>query len=582
MTNPQDESASQESIDDPKESKPTKPTVWIQEIEFRNGLRTNLEPGEILVVVGPNNSGKSLLLRDLFSALQRGKKAHPLTISGLRTVKEGTEKQVADWVSSFPKRNSNHHALPFAGPQNPVDLSSQWQSSDQRGFQTLTPFVAQHLSTEGRLSAASPTESLNARTDHAQHALHKLYDEEELEMEISELVSSTFKFDLVVNRSAGNQVLLHVGERPKPKAGEDRLSKSFRDAVHLLPPLHEQGDGVRAFVGVVVSVLVKDTDILLVDEPEAFLHPPQAHALGRFLAERTPLSKQLIVATHSSDLLRGLIDQPNSRVRVLRIERDGQSNRTTELKPAQVRRVWSDPLLRFSKVLDGLFHQGAVVCEADGDCRFYSAISDVLEDREIPRDISWLYAAGKSRIATIVESLRAVRVPVRAVLDFDVLSSEHDLKRIVEVMGGDWAEFESDFRIVKAAVEQKRPELKLVDVKSSIGATLSSVASDTIPSEKLAELRDILKRSSAWGEAKKVGKSFVPNGEQSAAFNRLNDGLRAIGIFIVEVGELEGFCKSVASHGPVWVAQVLERDIKSDPELREAREFVQRLLSGWI
>ena len=54
-----------------------------------------------------------------------------------------------------------------------------------------------------------------------------------------------------------------------------------------------------------------------------------------------------------------------------------------------------------------------------------------------------------------------------------------------------------------------------------------------------------------------------------------------IGLWIVAVGELEGFCKSIPHHGPRWVQKVIElRDLRSDPELEPARKFVREIWRG--
>lgn len=42
--------------------------------------------------------------------------------------------------------------------------------------------------------------------------------------------------------------------------------------------LQEQGDGFRSFVGIVLSILLSKDKIILIDEPEAFLHPTQISA----------------------------------------------------------------------------------------------------------------------------------------------------------------------------------------------------------------------------------------------------------------------------------------------------------------
>jgi hypothetical protein len=40
-------------------------------------------------------------------------------------------------------------------------------------------------------------------------------------------------------------------------------------------------------------------------------------------------------------------------------------------------------------------------------------------------------------------------------------------------------------------------------------------------------------------------------------------------LYIVEVGELESFCKSVGNHGPKWVNEVMEKkDLQNDEELK--------------
>ena len=50
--------------------------------------------------------------------------------------------------------------------------------------------------------------------------------------------------------------------------------------------LDEQGDGFRSFVGVVLSILMCKDRLILLDEPEAFLHPAQAKILGEWIGEK--------------------------------------------------------------------------------------------------------------------------------------------------------------------------------------------------------------------------------------------------------------------------------------------------------
>jgi hypothetical protein len=151
-----------------------------------------------------------------------------------------------------------------------------------------------------------------------------------------------------------------VGGRPILKKGEDRVSLSCIERLEALPTLESQGDGMRSFAGVILATSVGRETVLLIDEPEAFLHPPQARLLGASLVEDRPEGRQIFVATHSGDVLRGVLDSNSCDIRVLRLTREGPFNRARLLHNDRIRELWGDPLLRHSNILDGLFHECVV------------------------------------------------------------------------------------------------------------------------------------------------------------------------------------------------------------------------------
>ena len=111
-------------------------------------------------------------------------------------------------------------------------------------------------------------------------------------------------------------------------------------------------------------------------EPEAFLHPPQARLLGQIIAQGFLSEAQLFFATHSPDVIAGLMDTVPDRLRIFRIQRDCQVNHVKELEPAILSRIASDPLMKSSSVISGLFHERVIVCESHSDSVFYSALLD--------------------------------------------------------------------------------------------------------------------------------------------------------------------------------------------------------------
>ncbi|OWY59874.1 hypothetical protein B7486_72230, partial [cyanobacterium TDX16] len=182
-----------------------------------------------------------------------------------------------------------------------------------------------------------------------------------------------------------------------------------------------------------------DWPVLLVDEPEAFLHPPQARRMGRLLA-RHRTSGQLFIATHSLDILLGLVSESDGDLSILRVQRPQAHTQVEVLDRRDVKRLWSDPLLQFSRALDGLFHDVTVVCESDSDALFYEQVAEWLarEGRDVAAaqlDVHYTFASGKQRMATIAEALVGVGVPTVVCADFDVLRERDVWGRLVTSLG---------------------------------------------------------------------------------------------------------------------------------------------------
>jgi len=177
----------------------------------------------------------------------------------------------------------------------------------------------------------------------------------------------------------------------------------------------------------------------------------------------------------------------------------------------------------------------------------------------------------------VVKALREVGVPVCAIADFDILSEEQPLRAVVEALGLTWTSAAADWKIVRDSLNSTKPELSTAEVKENIQRLLADITESPFPSVKKEEIQKVLRRSSPWSSAKAVGKNFVPSGNAAQACERLLGTLRNAGLQIVEVGELEGFLRTVGGHGPQWVNEVLRRDLAEDPQLEEARKFVRQI-----
>jgi hypothetical protein len=176
---------------------------------------------------------------------------------------------------------------------------------------------------------------------------------------------------------------------------------------------------MRSFIGVMLAVVTGSHPVMLIDEPEAFLHPPQARLLGRRLASEAR-DVQVLVATHSIDFLLGLLQSEAPNLTVVRLTRTGDVNAVRVLAHDQIGQLWGDPLLASSRILDGLFHRGVVLCEGDADARYYGAVLDSA-DADRAHDLLFTHCGGKARMPMVIRALSSLDVPVAAIADFDVL-----------------------------------------------------------------------------------------------------------------------------------------------------------------
>lgn len=294
-----------------------------------------------------------------------------------------------------------------------------------------------------------------------------------------------------------------------------------------------------------------------------------------------PAGTQIFVATHSIDVLQGLLDPQGTHVTVVRLTRQANVNPAAVLPPEQVREFWRDPLLRYSNVLDGLFHRGVVLCESDSDAQFYSAALDArLEQRDHPpHDLHFTHCGGKQRMPTVVAALRAVAVPVAVVADFDVLRERLLLERLLGDLGGVWEEVEGDWNVVRAAIDEmgSRPLITAVREDLERIATEAAERGARLTRDDADRIRNATRIDDGWDRAKRGGKGVLPGGDASQRCNNLLASLAGVGLFVVDVGELERWVPAIGGHGPSWVTEVLTAGLHATSAA--PGEFIERVQS---
>lgn len=545
------------------------PDIFIKSLTFNDGTVLNLDSSDIVIITGPNNSGKSRAIKDIYNYYSNIRESR-IVINDLQLDFIGSP--TIEFVKRFYIWNGHNYSFQNNGVSDPQQVINEWS---QHQMHLVGKLFIEYLTTEGRLQAASTCESINPRIQYPFKPLQSLIRHDSIERKLSELFEIAFGESLCLDRGLGSQISLVVGKDVTPHNEEDRVTESFLNRLSELPTVDIQGDGIRSFVGILLHLLSSNKSITLIDEPEAFLHPTQARLLGEMIAQQN--KKQLLISTHSEDLLRGIIDNGGDRVKIIRIIRDGDINPIAKLENTQIQTIWKDPILKFSNLLKGLFHKKVIICEADTDCRFYQAIMNVIVDDQgaVLPDVLFTYSGGKERLKVMAAALVPLKVPISIVADIDILDDMDKFKALTDSINIPWCDIEKDWRVVFEYVRSQRPQLETADVKKEIVSILDSVTETLLPKKVSETIRRVLKQSSAWGKIKDVGKRFF-NGEPYNAFQRIDLQCRKYGLFIVPVGQLESFYPSVSEHGTQWVNSVLETvDLKNNNDLREAREFVK-------
>lgn len=563
-----------------KEGKDVAPNVFIREIGFSCGTKVELEPDEVVVLVGPNNAGKSRALMDIRNLINRASPTDDtnticVTEVSLGKTSDATNFKV-DWEQKYSLAPGSHNGL-AAGPYRIVsDWAVNYLSNETIEYLgNLAPFICKLVDADSRLDATKNQEHVHPNAQGAKPS-HFLYDSNELLAQTSALFKSVFGEDLVLDYKGGALIPIHVGKQPELEANQQVIDPAYVEKVRSLPLLQEQGHGMRCFAGLLLETLVIRHDITLIDEPEAFLHPPQARRLGTMFAQEAP--NQMLLATHSIDLLKGLLDQEISNVRIIRITRASNRNYPHEIKPSEVLELRKTPELRYSNILDGIFHELAVLCEADADCKLYNIVAEYLREiGEIPIDVAFFPCNGKSGITKAAGAIRKLGVETVGILDIDLLADKEHLKRTVHSFGGKWTNIETDWKMLDKVVREGVLARTADEIRSDIGSLLKETTGKALPKGKIS---DLLRQDKPWQIVKKGGLAAIPKGEGHESYNKIECYLRGIGIHLVSVGEIENFFQSVGGHGPKFVQSVLEQFSPHEEEFDQIRKFVRDVLTA--
>ncbi|SDZ07681.1 AAA family ATPase [Nitrosomonas halophila] len=345
----------------------------------------------VVVFVGPNNSGKSKVLGEIARFCRTGRphqsdlilddlefeglsEADALSaIENIQQPPNPGETVNADHIIVGSKQGRTQVLLEniknaVVSPHANLNHFCQW-------FLTHSTLI---LDGNGRMNLVQQQPGGDLQQA-PQSSFQVLFRDDDKRHEVRRIVSDAFGSHFVIDPTNLGQLRARLSEVAPASDMEERGIHKEAIAFHRSAlPIEQASDGVKAFTGIVTELLAGDPRILLIDEPEAFLHPSLSSKLG-FEVSRAALaaSKRVFISTHSPKFVMGCI-QSGSPVTIIRLTYRNQVATARVLPSDEILGLMRNPLLRSTGVLSGLFYEFVVVTESDADRAFYEEINERL------------------------------------------------------------------------------------------------------------------------------------------------------------------------------------------------------------
>lgn len=516
----------------------------ITTIKLKFGRAHGLDPitistTPITVFVGPNNSGKSKVLSEIHSYCVSGhSNSNNVIVDRMEfgSYEASIAEEKIDKLLLTPRHdeaiNPDHILIGKRGSRLQIrknQLIDAFLKPNERTAHFCQWYLAYNtliLNGQNRINLVN--EQSAGDLQQAPHtSFQVLFKEDVKRQEVRRIIKEAFDFYFVIDPTNLGQLRLRLSRRAPVNDSEERGIHAEAVTFHSdAISIGQASDGVKAFTGMITEMIAGDPLVLLVDEPEAFLHPALSFKLGKELSNITIGSeKRLFVSTHSPNFVMGCI-QSGAPVTIVRLTYRDNVPTARILPNSDILRLMRNPLLRSTGVLSGLFYEFVVVTESDTDRAFYQEINERLlkyaPDKGIPNCL-FINAQNKQTVRTIIKPLRELGIPVAGIVDIDVLKEG----------GSVWAGF------------------------------LESGYIPDLERQSLATLRSGLKKKfdETGKEMKRHGGINLLNDQDKEAAQNLLQQLGDYGLFVIPTGELEAWLKDLGAtgHGSEWLINIFEK-----------------------
>ncbi len=502
-----------------------------------NGKKYDLR--NIVVIVGPNNTGKTKLLEDLYyeltnsydrtvdSVMDYVYSSTQATLWPQMTDKDDFQygvDEVTDWLDAHEPwkkaQDNNSGRLDHMMLRSKKNLL-QWEQGQNTAMyqdelddirnnpllkrEWLVKFKKSHIHIariDSRFTDATQIESVDTNNPDVPTTFYlRKRTLDILNTHMGKLFNKKF---VAVQYSAVQYriMLLDKSVTDYPRAAKSSSYEAVQEAIKKHSEYADKNDGARislqshgtrAAAGILTILADKHRKILFIDEPESHIYPAARRYIGTLIANEST-TRQFFIVTHDVELLERLA---NSRKDFTVIKVSTNHDIKVVDYDISQRRIASSEL-KNTKAIRAGFNDATIFVEGVTDKYLYEAVLRRKKLVDDSTEYGLIDCDGNDRIADSVKFSLKIGTKVAIITDFDTVfnvkkNGSGTLERIIDSLGAPNA--------LKAQVQQARDQLKGVDSKikglNAIGLTE--------PQKKI--ITDLLTK------LKEVGVFIVPCGE---------------------------------------------------------------------
>ena len=564
------------------------PKVYIKKVEFNNEENEPLElkPDDIVVFVGPNNVGKSRILKDLRNDIIKEPMSNKVIIKNVEYEEENfnRENMEAYCEKNLSKNETGQYNLNIGNRGQYYTYAGYDFNEFSNRRESFYKMFFSFLSTEERLNMTAPISLANIQQNKISfNIMKKLEKDENAIKSLNKVLNSCFGKGVDITEIEYQNNLYKVYKFGEADEINEIIKSNTRNAINKLETLEdlsEQGDGIRSAVAILSSLIAEEHSIYFMDEPETFLHPPQARVLGNNIVELSE-GKQCFISTHNIDLIKGILEKKSNRVKIVKIDRDGDKNKIDQLKSESIEKISDDKNLKYSNILDGLFYKQVVLCENESDCKFYAAVLENVCQTTYQNTL-FCGVGGKSQFKMVGPLLKDAKINYIVIADLDLIDDKERLKGLVDsIEENKYDEIKNDHSDFLTLFESEKEitKRKQLEIKKEILEIFDASKSDEYMSEANAKkIKSLLKNVNSLSLLKEEGSKSVPEGDCKNKYKKILKTLESLNVYLVECGEIENFVPQIKGHGPKWVEEVFKKyPNMEEQEYNDVKDFIRKV-----